>query len=741
VHTSLRPTSEKEKKLPANFYIPISKYLFGDMWIEYVMESRFHTVGFFLYPDSMVGDLRTHREFLPWKPQKFPDISAQELEALVQFKVMGDSLSGFSQGITMHNSDTLSSLRYSRQEKIEQGDETEIITYLDSERGYSCEHHLHYRQGDDAFTLYATIRNDGPQEFKLEMLSSFSLGGITPFASDDAPNRLHLHRFRSFWSAEGRHVSQSIEELHMERSWSGHGVRAERFGQVGSMPVHGYHPFAAVEDRDAGVFWGATLAWAGSWQMELYRRDDQLSLSGGLADREFGHWFKTLAPGEAFTSPLAYVTVVDGDFDDLCQRLTAMQSKAVEQAPESELTLPVLVNEFCTTWGSPTHERVCALAERLKDSGVKYFVIDAGWYRGESSDWVLNQGEWTPNRDLFPTGIAATAKFIREQGLIPGLWFEFEVVGSESRLFDKIIDHFLKRDGIPILAGQRRFLDFRDPWVRDYLFEKVIRFLRSNGFGYIKVDYNETIGIGVDGAESLGEGLRQHIWYVQDFFRQMRKEIPDLVIEVCASGGHRLEPSMMALASMASFSDAHESLEIPIIAANLQRLILPRQSQVWAVLHASDSDQRLKYSLAAGFLGRLCLSGEVDELNEKQWTLVREIIRFYDRVAPIIKDGRSKLYQEIGLSWQHPQGAQAVLRISIDKSQALLVAHSFAKPLPDEIIIELPPGNWRVTGNMPGTNTAVKIAGNQLGIQFAGEFEGYVLHLENTDKGNFERSL
>jgi alpha-galactosidase len=258
-----------------------------------------------------------------------------------------------------------------------------------------------------------------------------------------------------------------------------------------------------------------------------------------------------------------------------------------------------------------------------------------------------------------------------------------------------VVDHFLKRDGIPILAGQRRFWDFRDPWVRDYLYEKVILFLRDTGFGYIKVDYNETIGIGVDGAESLGEGLRQHILCVQDFFRQMREEFPDLVIEVCASGGHRLEPSMMALASMASFSDAHESPEVPIIAANLQRLILPRQSQIWAVLHASDSSQRLRYSLAAGFLGRLCLSGEIDELDEEQWSLVQEIIRFYNRVTPIIKNGRSRLHQHIGLSWQHPQGAQAAL---------------------------------------PSKNIESKMNGNKLGIQLTREFEGYVLHLENSNK-------
>jgi alpha-galactosidase len=700
------------------------------MWIEYVTEPKSNTVGLYLYPDSMADKLVPRREFLPGKPQKFPDIAAQQLESLVQFKLLGDSLDGFSQGITMRNSDTLSSLRYSRQEKIQQGDETEIVTYLNSARGYSCEHHLRYCQGDEALTFFSIIRNDGWEEFKLEMLSSFSLGGITPFAPDDAPNRLHLHRFRSSWSAEGRHVSQPIEELHLERSWSGHGVRAERFGQAGSMPVHGYHPFAAVEDRDAGVFWGAALAWAGSWQMELYRRDDQLSLSGGLADRELGHWYKTLAPGESFTSPPACVTTVKGDFDDLCQRLTAMQSKAAEQVPDSEQTLPVLVNEFCTTWGTPTHENVCALAKRLKDSGAKYFVIDAGWYLGENGDWSLNQGEWIPSRELFPDGIAETAKFIREQGLIPGIWFEFEVVGSRSNLFDLMADHFLKRDGIPILAGERRFWDFRDPWVRDYLYEKVVLFLRDNGFGYIKVDYNETIGIGVDGAESLGEGLRQHILCVQNFFRQMQKELPDLVIEVCASGGHRLEPSMMALASMASFSDAHESLEIPVIAANLHRLILPRQSQIWAVLHASDSPQRLTYSLAAGFLGRLCLSGEIDELDEEQWSLVRKVVRFYDRVVPIIRDGKSRLYQNIGASWQHPQGAQAILRISADNNQALLVAHSFANPLPSEIVVSLPEGGWHVAGILPGTNINVKITGNKLGVRFTGEFEGYVVHLE-----------
>lgn len=93
----------------------------------------------------------------------------------------------------------------------------------------------------------------------------------------------------------------------------------------------------------------------------------------------------------------------------------------------------------------------------------------------------------------------------------------------------------------------------------------MIHLLRDNGFGYLKVDYNAIIGFGVDGAESAGEGLRQYLKGMQKFFRKLRKELPDPVIENCSSGGRRLEPSMMGLCAMGSFSDAHETREIPII--------------------------------------------------------------------------------------------------------------------------------------------------------------------------------
>ena len=186
--------------------------------------------------------------------------------------------------------------------------------------------------------------------------------------------------------------------------------------------------------------------------------------------------------------------------------------------------------------------------------------------------------------------------------MIPGIWFEWEVAGSNSAAF-KLADRMLKRDGVPITCGERRFWNLGDPGAINYLSEKVIGLLVECGFGYMKIDYNETIGIGCDGAESLGEGLRQQVEGYHRMLDILRLRLPYLVIENCASGGHRLEPSIMAKHAMGSFSDAHECLEIPIIAANLHSLILPRQSQIWAVLRKEDDAHRLVYSLAATFLG------------------------------------------------------------------------------------------------------------------------------------------
>jgi alpha-galactosidase len=395
--------------------------------------------------------------------------------------------------------------------------------------------------------------------------------------------------------------------------------------------------------------------------------------------------------------PSASLAVVAGTLDDACDRLTALQRVPLATQPPAEHGLPVIFNEWCASWGGPTHKNLTALAATLAaqtGDAVRYLVIDDGWAERPSRGFQQN-GDWLVNRSAFPDGLRATADAIRAYGFVPGIWFEFEAVNPGSRAWHETA-HQLHRDSAPLQVGNRRFWDFRDPWVHDFLTERVIALLRENGFGYLKVDHNDTLGPGVDGPESPGGNLRRHLDGVRAFFSRLRTEIPGLVIETCASGGHRLEPSWLALSALGSSSDAHETPDIPVIAANLHRLILPAQSQIWAVLRAADSRQRLAYSLAATFLGRMCLSGDARQLDDGCWGYVREALATYHAAVPLIRDGRWRTCRECAASWQHPQGWQIATACDEAVKNLLVVWHRFSgdqqavrHPLPS-------PGAWRL---------------------------------------------
>lgn len=598
-------------------------------------------------------------------------------EPLVQAKLAEDDAPAyFSGGRTMRSSPTTRAMAYTGQTIHNEGDRTVVSSVLCDPRGVRYTHTLTLFGDNPAAEVQVTVENTGDTTRTLEMLSSFTMGSLSPFAEGLAPGTLLIHRMRSTWSAEGRLVSEPAEDLQLEPSWKAYSANSLRFGSVGSFPVRGFVPFCAVEDTAHGVTWAAATTQGSSWQMELCRKDYGLSLSGGLADREFGAWYKTLAPGQTFTAPKAVLTAVTGGVDEVARALAENTRRSIDpRLPGWDREMPVLFNEFCSTWGRPTEESVLRHIRALKGKHLGCYVIDAGWYDDESFEDANRLGRWEVSRKAFPHGLKPVVQAIHDAGMKAGIWFEFEIAGrDEPDCFHKT-EWLLKRDGIPVTAGDRRFWDMRKPEVQAYLAGKVIDFLRENELDYLKVDYNETIGLGCDGAESPGEGLRQQIEASRAFFARIRRELPDLVLELCASGGHRLCQGFTELACMASFSDAHECDEIPIIAANMHRMILPRQSQIWAVVKAGQPLQKLYYQICSGLLGRLCFSGEPDALSAEQWAVMEEGVRFYALAAPVIDRGSSRRFGPSVLSYRAPKGWQVVVRRG--ENQTLVVVHTF----------------------------------------------------------------
>lgn len=656
----------------------LKEYLLGDMRIRYVTDEEKKQVGLVLLPKDLPYPASVNKQM--------------KIDSLVQIKVTGDVYDeAYALGNSLRNGETVRRLAFEGQREEEKGGRRIITTWLRDERGYWVAHVLTWKYGTPYVRIFCRFENQGEEAAELEMFESFSLSELSPYLEGDGYEQLKVCRLRSVWSQEGRLEALPLEDLQLEPAWDPHAVRCERYGQAGSMPVNKFFPFVAVKDKKNKVFWGAQLAHPASWQMELYRKDDGLAVSGGLADRDFGHWMKRVEPGEVFTTPEAVVSVCHTDSIDIfTARLTASGQESARELPRSEQELPIIFNEYCTTWGCPSHENIRRILDVIRDKGFTYFVIDCGWYKKAEVPWDISMGDYEVSRELFPQGLSATVEAIREAGMIPGIWFEIETVGRAAKAYQET-DHLLKRDGRVLTTYFRRFWDMTDPWVLDYLENRVIKTLNQYGFGYMKVDYNETIGIGCDGAESLGEGLRRNMEAAAAFLEKVKSQVPGIVLENCASGGHRLEPGMMARTSMASFSDAHECVEIPIIAANLHRCILPRQSQIWAVIRTKDSLKRIVYSVANTFLGRMCISGDVTELSPEQWTVLEEGMDFYRKIAPIIKEGQSYRYGPAIRSLRHPEGWQALVRVGTN-GEAYLLIHTFGGRLPDQIRIELPEG-------------------------------------------------
>ena len=651
------------------------EYSSGDMTLLFCRQKEVCT--FSPVPSALRSKVRPHRTALPETEatraflQHYP-LEPDALDSMVQLKLSCDrSFPQHFSGGSMRNRGSVSSLQFLEQKR--QG--PQIVTVFRHPSGLLVEQIIETFPGEDYLKTWTRLTHKGDSDVTLDYLAGVSLGMLSPFQSDDGPGKYFVHRFQSAWSAEGRPLVQSAEEANLEMSWQAAGLRNIRFGINASVPVRGFFPFLALEDREAGVFWGIQAEAAASWELEISRTGDFLNLSGGFPGREESGWRKVLRPGDKFESMKMIVSCVHGTLDDLCGRMRESQKNTV--FPKTDRS--VLFNEYCTTWGKPWQCNIEKLLEPVKRSGAKYFILDAGWFRSERAKDRGCVGDWEPKEDMYPDGgFAGMIERIRRLGLIPGIWFEPEICMEFSRTARMHPEWFLTLDGFPLRNGPRMFLDLRKEEVFDHLHREVCDFLLKYRIGYLKVDYNGSTDGLCDGPETPAENHRNYMECVCRFFAEIKRTCPELVLEICASGGHRLSPKWSEVADIFSFSDAHEGAEIPLIAANVQRMIPAGKSQIWATLRPWNDAKRLYYLLCGGFLGRLCLSGDLDKLSAGQMETVRRAASLYDEVSGIIADGASSVEQHWNASFNHPEGWQ---KVSFAKDgRRLTVIHVFGNP-------------------------------------------------------------
>jgi len=503
----------------------------------------------------------------------------------------------------------------------------------------------------NAVSVFTEVTNITEQEITLEEVSSLVLMEVCGTAA--RPEDAYLTVFNQSHHGECQTVRQSLYDLGM-LSGVPTGQRRISGQNVGSWSTKEALPQGILEN--GGRFLMFQIESNNSWYYEMANRSGQLYLWLGRACLPFGGWCKHLGAGECYcTVPVA--VCVSHSLNGVLGEMTRYRRHIAGHCAADE-GLPTIFNEYMhLSWDSPTAEQTARIAPVVASLGAEYYVIDCGWHNEEPGDQVYPfVGQWKESHARFPEGVRKTTDLIRSLGMKAGLWIEPEIIGIKCReMLDYYDDDcFITRFGKKVCVMGRYFLDYRNQKVIDYMSETIRRMVEDYGADYIKLDYNEDLGIGTDkNSDSFGEGLEQCAHAYLAWIDTMRARFPQVLFETCSSGGMRMDYETLKHFSIISTSDQVHYRKYPYIAANILSAVLPEQAAVWSYpvdsfgrpgepfeatykwVNAHISAEQVIMNMINSFLGRMHLASHVELLSADKQALIREGITYFNRLSAV----------------------------------------------------------------------------------------------------------
>ena len=553
----------------------------------------------------------------------------------VELQIAGENHASHC-GAKMFESSEWSKLKYisysETQNKLEIVQASELV---------SVATHFEAYDDTDVLRVWNTVTNMTDKPITLEHISSFVCCGFGQNGTESV-NNLYLHKFYNSWHVECQPVRSSFYNLGL---FNGNERCMKRISgcNTGSWSTKEELPQAIIEDADTGRFFMFQIEAAGSWYYEIADNKKLIYLNIGGPNSNFNGWSKVIQPHGGFVTEK--VAIVAGDSINKVVGEMTKYRRHIVSACKPDKQLPVIFNEYMhLSWDNPNEERTKKLVPSVAELGAKYYVIDCGWHDDcPYTEIYQKAGKWQPSNLCFPSGIKAAVDFIKSYGMKAGLWLEPEIIGCKCSEMEEYYgdDAFFYRNGKKTVTSNRKFLDFRNEKVREYMSETVAR-IAGYGVEYLKFDYNQDCGTGNErNADSAGDGLIEQTNAFLGWLFDMKAKYPALIFEGCASGGCRLDYKTLSAYSLVSTSDQTDYKKYPHIAANIFSAVLPEQAAVWSypveslgmdvfdvdtfeTVNARVSTEQVVMNMVNAMLGRMHLASAVHLLSEEKRALIKE---------------------------------------------------------------------------------------------------------------------
>jgi alpha-galactosidase len=418
-------------------------------------------------------------------------------------------------------------------------------------------------------------------------------------------------------------------------------------------------PFMSIESRPMGLV--IAVEWSGTWMISVKQ---STASDFHSVDVTAGIWGLAieLAPGRSVELATILLLPVDSGRTSPSNALRKhIREHVTPRLNGEEMLPPTSFNSWFAFENQFTDGLLRPAVLASSAAGYEYFVVDGGWYEGGFRQGI---GNWDrPDHEKFSRGFEEFSSFVQTNGMKFGTWFEPEFARVGSALERQHPDWFLPG---PMQSAystptnwqygleetQYRLLDFGLPQVQEYWVDRIHSAYRDWNVRWIRWDFNQQPRPHWDLTPDSGASQIAHLTGLYRVLDQIMANHPDLVIEQCASGGHRIDLALARRGHTFWMNDHTTNSDI------VRRL----QTRLNTVLPGNYANTNLcqprhdfsEYDFLSHSGGGFGFSGRLWEMPSADFDRLRAAVERYKGFRPtLLGDFHSTIDDE-----RNPQGAE-----------------------------------------------------------------------------------
>lgn len=509
-----------------------------------------------------------------------------------------------------------------------------------------------------------TVYHNEPKIVKLNKISSSYMS----FQADD----YYLSHFNGGWGHEFD-MSEDKMTQGIFRIQSKRGMKATHSDNPSFMLS-----LNSPANEDSGDIYAGSLAWSGNFDLSFeYEEGKVVHMTAGINPFLSAY---NLAPGEKFETPEMILTYSNKGRNAITHHFHDWSRKY--NLAHGDQIRPIVLNSWEGAYFNFDEKTITDMIDNSAKFGIEMFVLDDGWFgnkypRDGKKDGL---GDWVLNKKKLPRGINYLAEYAHNKNVKFGIWIEPEMANVRSEVVENHPEWVVQ-------SGQRQkteirwqyVLDLSNPAVQDYVyssFENVLA--QSKYISYVKWDcnrYTTTVG-----STYLSADNQTHFWvdYVKGLYKvydRIRAKYPDIEIQLCSSGGGRIDFGALKYHDEFWASDNTSpwsrlyiqygtNMFFPAIATGAHVSANPN--------HQTNVTTPLKFRFDVAMMGRLGMELQPSQLKADEYEFATTAIANYKTIRPVVQLG--DLYRIS--SPYGDSGWSSAMYVSKDKKAAAFFAFS-----------------------------------------------------------------